>query len=45
MKKEAYNASAGRVIRGHAYPFLDAADKAMYESKKLGKNRVTSWPF
>jgi diguanylate cyclase (GGDEF)-like protein len=24
---------------------FDAADKAMYESKNKGKNRVTSWPF
>lgn len=24
---------------------LSAADKAMYKSKKSGKNRVTSWPF
>ena len=28
-----------------AESFLDAADKAMYESKKQGKNRVTLWPF
>lgn len=24
---------------------LDSADKAMYESKRRGKNRVTSWPI
>jgi len=24
---------------------LDFADKAMYEAKRLGKNRVTKWPF
>jgi hypothetical protein len=23
----------------------DFADKAMYESKRLGKNRLTTWPF
>jgi diguanylate cyclase (GGDEF)-like protein len=28
-----------------AEEILDFADKAMYESKRLGKNRVTLWPF
>jgi diguanylate cyclase (GGDEF)-like protein len=28
-----------------AEEILDFADKAMYESKRLGKNRVTIWPF
>jgi hypothetical protein len=29
----------------HRKEILDFADKAMYESKRLGKNRVTLWPF
>jgi len=28
-----------------AEEILDLADKAMYESKRLGKNRITVWPF
>jgi hypothetical protein len=28
-----------------AREILDFADKAMYESKRSGKNRVTTWPF
>jgi diguanylate cyclase (GGDEF)-like protein len=28
-----------------AESFLDSADKAMYESKNRGKNRVTTWPL
>jgi diguanylate cyclase (GGDEF)-like protein len=43
-------ASIGICARDHAGQpsaegFLDCADKAMYESKRGGKNRVTRWPF
>jgi diguanylate cyclase (GGDEF)-like protein len=38
-------AASGNLDAPSAESFLDAADKATYESKKLGKNRVTSWPF
>ena len=38
-------ASSGNLDAPSAESFLDAAKKAMYESKKLGKNRVTSWHF
>jgi diguanylate cyclase (GGDEF)-like protein len=34
-----------RIDSKSAEEVLDFADKAMYESKRLGKNRVTIWPF
>jgi diguanylate cyclase (GGDEF)-like protein len=34
-----------RLQNSNAETMLDAADKAMYVSKKTGKNRVTIWPF
>jgi diguanylate cyclase (GGDEF)-like protein len=33
-----------RMERPTAEALLDSADKAMYTSKRNGKNRVTSWP-
>lgn len=36
--------ASDRVVSTSAAGLLDAADKAMYESKRQRKNRVTSWP-
>lgn len=33
-----------RISNGSSEKLLDTADKAMYVSKRQGKNRVTSWP-
>jgi diguanylate cyclase (GGDEF)-like protein len=37
-------AAVDRLQSATAEKLLDSADKAMYASKKNGKNRVTSWP-
>jgi len=37
--------ASDRVESRSAKEILDCADKAMYESKRLGKNRVTIWPL
>ncbi len=34
-----------RLEDSQAETLLDSADKAMYASKKNGKNRVTPWPI
>ena len=38
-------AGTDRLDSSSAVEMLAAADKAMYESKRQGKNRVTSWPI
>jgi len=37
--------ASDRVESQSAKEILDFADKAMYQSKNLSKNRVTTWPF
>jgi len=40
VKQEAHRTDSKSV-----HEILDFADKAMYESKRAGRNRVTAWPI